>query len=57
MTDAPYAAAQITFLDRESQKKTAYTYPVTEVVLRNLHNPEPGRTFRPDEEGVWREVT
>ena len=48
-----YAAAEITFLDRASKTETAYTYPVTRVVLRERDNPENGRLFIVQKDGSW----
>jgi len=51
-----YAAAEITFIDRESKKQSAYTYPVTKVVLRERDNPAKCRVFIVNGEGKWEEI-
>lgn len=55
MSVRDYAAAEITFVDRDSNERTAYTYPVTKVTLRERDHPEKGRTFIANEKGEWEE--
>lgn len=50
-----YAAAEITFIDRETNEKKAYCYPVTKVILRERDNPAQERVFIVNENGTWKE--
>ena len=51
-----YAAAQVTLLDRDTEKESGfYCYPITEVVLVSL-DMKVSRRFVPDENGEWREM-
>ena len=50
-----YAAAEITFINRQDGKESAYAYPVTRVVLRERNDPSIARTFIANDEGRWEE--
>ena len=50
-----YAAAEITYLNRDKNVQTAYTYPVTKVILRERDKPENERIFIVDKDGKWYE--
>ena len=52
----PYAAAQVTLLDRDTEKESRfYCYPITEVILVSSDT-KSSRRFVPDENGEWREI-
>ncbi len=50
-----YAVAEITYLNRDKNVQTAYTYPATKVVLRERDKPENERIFIGDRDGKWYE--
>ena len=52
----PYAAAQMTLVDRDSEKESAfYCYPITEIILVS-QDTAITRRFVPNDNGVWEEV-
>ncbi len=59
MTEWNYAAATITFLDRDSGEKKAMTYPITEIELQNVYPdraPKVAYRFKVNEKGEWIEM-
>lgn len=54
--DIGYAAAEITFINRDNNEQKAYTYPVTKVVLRERDIPDNRKVFIVNSDGKWIEV-